>query len=427
MLANNQILEGEIDSIAFGGEGILRYREFVIFVPFTAVGDRISCRITKVKKNYAKGQLVSLKRTSKERVEPKCPHFGVCGGCQLQHMSDKDQSRYKLNTVKESLERIGRLSCPPFHLAPSSENWAYRRHITLQLKPAEASFSAGYIGIDGSSLVPIQDCPIFNHPHDSILTVVHHLAAKIANPNRRAGRVTILKNHEQRYILFFRFAHPIKINQNIFQATLVQCPQIAGILIKSADQEIIVGDPFCKQEMEDLEFRFSPEVFIQNHPEQSKAIYRKICDIVAQTKFHSILDLYCGVGILSLLLAKDGRKVIGVESNKRAVEQAIDNAASNHVKTASFICARVEEALADCSEKTPPDLVILNPPRQGLSKGIMEKILNIQPKSMIYVSCMPPTLARDLKFLSSKYHVKEGHVYDMFPQTAHVETLVLLQ
>lgn len=428
LLTLDQLIEGEIETLAFGGEGILRYRGFVVFVPFTAVGDRIVCQIKEIKRSFAKGTLVNILRASSYRVQPLCPYFGTCGGCQLQHINDQAQLKYKEHAVSDALQRIGHLTVPTIHMTPASLKWAYRRHVTLHLRPKDNGFEAGYIAQDNTFLVVVQTCPIFNEPHHPILQQIQQLVQQIDNSTQQEGRLTILKNHRDQFILSFLFTHALPIDRKIFQTTLQQNPSLAGIIIQTSQEQIQLGDPYCEQKIENLTFRFSPQAFIQNHAEQSLAIYRKICQLASQTPQRHLLDLYCGFGMTTLLLAQEGYSITGMEYNPEAIKFAQENAVFNHIKTAHFIQGDVEKLLPRWFKLHQASLVVTNPPRQGMSKEVIQILLKAQAENLIYVSCMPSTLARDLSLLCAKdYQIQECHVYDMFPQTAHVETLVYLK
>lgn len=427
MLVLNQVIEGEIETIAFGGEGILRYRGFVIFVPFTAVGDRIVCQITELKRSFAKATLIELKRSSSYRTDPLCPYFGNCGGCQLQHLNQQAQLKYKLMAVTDALKRIGHLSFPPFSIVPAVANWAYRRHITLHLRPKGETFEAGYIGQDDQSLVVVETCPIFNEAHHPILKEVQQLVRQIPNPSQIEGRLMILKNHHHQFILSFQFESPIPLPTKTFQETLQQSPNLASISMQTPTESISLGDPYCEEKIERVTFRFSPQTFIQNHPEQSLNIIHQICELVEQSRPHHILDLYCGFGLTSLFIAKQGYPVTGIEVNPKAIQFAQENTAFNRLKNVHFLQGDVEKVLPRWLKTHQANLMIVNPPRQGLTKRVIQTLLKASAETLIYVSCMPSTLARDLHLLCDYYQIKEGKVYDMFPQTAHVETLVYLR
>lgn len=427
-LTIDDIIEGEIETIAFGGEGILRYRGFVVFVPFTAIGDRISCQITEMKRSFAKGRLLHLHRASSYRIQPLCPYFGTCGGCQLQHLNEQAQLNYKVSAVSDALKRIGHLTPPSLHLSPPLSKWAYRRHITLHLRPKDNAFEAGYIAQDNTSLVVVQTCPIFNELDHPILQQVQRLVHQLPNPLQQNGRLTILKNHREQFILFFQFEQHFAIDLKILQTALQHSPDLAGILVSLAQEHICLGDPYCEQKLEGLSFRFTPQAFIQNHPEQSAAIYRQICSLASRQSQRHILDLYCGFGMTTLLLAQQGHPVTGMEYNPDAIKFAQTNSAFNRLKQAHFIQGDVERLLPKWLKTHQASLIVANPPRQGLTKGVTQTLLKAQAHQLIYVSCMPATLARDLNLLCQQdYQLQECHVYDMFPQTAHVETLAYLK
>lgn len=431
-LAVDDIIEGKVEKIAFGGEGIIRHRGLVIFIPFTAPGDFISCQIVELKRSFAKAKLISILQASPYRATPRCPYFGTCGGCQIQHLNAQEQMVYKKEAVKDALERIGHLKFPDLSAIPAHLKWAYRRHITLHLRPYKEAWQAGYIEIDHRSLVVVQTCPIFNEEQDLIIQHVQRLVQHIpssghAQNTQNEGRVTILKNHNDQYILSFSFNQPVEIDQSLFSQALQQHPLFAGILFQSPNHQFCVGDPYTTQMINGLTFRFTPQTFIQNHPEQSVNIYQQICTLTSSLTKKKILDLYCGFGTTSLLFAQQNHSVIGVEYNPEAITFAKQNAHLNHLQV-RFEKGDVEKILPRLVKEFKPDLVLLNPPRVGLSKKVIQILLKEQPAEMIYVSCMPATLARDLSVLCKEvYEIKQGAVYDMFPQTAHVETLIYLQ
>lgn len=428
-LSVNSIITGDIQSIAFGGEGILRYQGFVVFVPFTAPGDKIVCRITEVKKSFAKGEVVRLEQASPQRVKAPCPYFGSCGGCQIQHLNDDAQAKYKLSAVTDALKRIGHLKTPPAQIIPAHQKWAYRRHITLHLKPVGQGFEAGYIGVDHHSLVVIQSCPIFNTPQDPIIEQLQELVGSLSNSTQQEGRVMILKNHRDQYVLSFQFASLKGLDLHSFQTSLQHYPIFTGIIVQSPQEQRIYGDPYCEQKLEGLLFRFTPQAFVQNNPEQSTNIYKHICTLTGERSHKKILDLYCGFGITSLLLSRQGHAVTGIEYNPDAIRFAQDNGQLNHLKQAHFIQGDVEKVLPRwLKTEGHADLILMNPPRTGLSKGVIQTVLKAEPNELIYVSCMPTTLARDLAlFCQQQYDIQQCIVYDMFPQTAHVETLIHLK
>lgn len=419
------LIEGPIEKIAFGGEGILKHQGFILFIPFTAPGDTVLCQVTTLKKSFGRAELVSIRQPSKSRVVPLCPYFGKCGGCQLQHLNDQTQLEYKREAVIDALKRIGRITVDNIEMIPAQLKWAYRRHITLHLRPYEEGFEAGYIGIDHQSFIPIQTCPIFNTKESLVIQHLQSFLRHIPSTSHTEGRVTLLKTHLDQFILSFQF--PATISTKIFEQTIKQYPEFVGLIIQTPHTHFVWGDPYSEFTLNDLTFRFTPQTFIQNNPEQSTNIYQELCSIVGHTSPKVILDLYCGFGITSLLFSKLGHQVIGIEWGSEAINFARNNAQINHLPV-KFIQGDVEKQIPLVAKSTIPDLILMNPPRIGISREALNKILNIQPKEILYVSCMPATLARDLAIICQKpYRIEKCVVYDMFPQTAHVETLIHLK
>jgi 23S rRNA (uracil1939-C5)-methyltransferase len=432
MITKGELITGEVQDLAFGGFGVIRHEGLVIFVPFTAPGDRIVCRVTKCKKNFAEGEIVEILQKGTSRISPLCPHYGRCGGCQLQHLNYAAQLKYKQNSVKDALTRIGGFSFSEVPVISGAEaQWSYRRHVTLSLHlNSGGHFSAGYVAADHYSFLEISQCPIFVDPKDPLIHQVQTVAEALQADPGNEGRVVIMKHQHQipdRYVLLFHFKHLPANALNVLKKALEENKNWSGIQLKAPRYNQALGDSTLQCRMDSLTFSFSPEAFIQNHPEQSLAIYRKICSIAETSPAGVILDLYCGIGISSLMIAKAGKKVLGVESNAEAVKLANDNAKMNGISTARFIKADVKDVVLNLLKKESPGMVLINPPRIGLEKSVRDAFLEGMPNEIIYVSCMPSTLARDLKELSAKYEILSCTAYDMFPQTAHVETLVHLK
>lgn len=409
--------QGNVEKLAFGGEGIVRQDGLVVFLPFTAPGDQVCYSITKQKKNYAEGKLEKVISPSPDRIEPKCPYFGTCGGCQLQHIDYPKQAEIKQQWVKEALERGCRTNLD-IEIVSTDLIWSYRRKISLVIKPKGDHFEAGYISCDQKTLVVINQCPIFTSNKDPILERLQEICQKLSSRGCEEGKCTILKDHEGKYLLHFHFKNLPKNMQEVLN-------EVSESAIASSPKKSITKGNFQTSiEIEELRFSFSSTSFVQNHPNQSLKIYQKIVKIAERIEATSVLDLYCGVGILSLLLAKKGCSVTGIELNRAAVKDAKENAKTNRMTSLQFIEGDVAK-IAESHLKENPSLVIVNPPREGLSQEVIKLLLKYPPKHFIYVSCMPSTLARDLQLLKSGgLKVNKATAFDMFPQTTHVETLV---
>ena len=421
-----EFLEGTVDALAFGGEGIVRQEGFVVFIPFVAIGDHLRYRLTEVKKSFARGVCLEVLQPGPHRTIPRCPYFGICGGCQLQHLDYTAQMSYKHAAVVDALKRIGHLTIPQFDLVPAHLQWAYRRHITLHLIPKAHGFAASYIGIDHHSPVTIATCPIFNEADDKVIEQLQTALQHLPHSGQQNGRLTVMKNQRGQYVLYLQFESKLKITPQALQTFWQAQSSCAGLLVDTKSKSLVFGDPYCELEIDKLRLRFTPQTFVQNHPEQSATLYREILTLVNQKPNRRILDLYCGFGVTSLLLAHSGHNVTAIEVNAESIALARGNANDNNTPHIQFVADDVARVLPDyAKEGKTINMVLLNPPRTGLSKEIVQALLKIKPAEILYVSCLPATLARDLAQLD--YKIRHIRAFDMFPQTAHVETLVHLE
>lgn len=417
----NQIVTGDIQTLAFGGEGILRHDGLVIFVPWAAPGDTLQCRLKRIKKSYAFGEIVEIQHKSPLRTHPKCPYFGTCGGCQLQHITYAAQLYEKRIWVEDALKRIGKFSSIQVtDVIPAEHPWAYRRHIDLHLHVIKNHYHAGYIAVDNKTLVEADQCVIFTPVEEKLLHEVQQVIPQLTPVSPDPGKLTLLKEH----ILHFHFKEMPQNASEVIQKAMRDYPDWKGVIVSSHRKTLHFGVINLSYEVDQLRFQFSTTVFMQNNPEQSVKIYRKILALAHGVP--ELLDLYCGIGISSLLLARQGSNVTGIEYNQKSIDFAKRNAETNHISNAHFETGAVEEIIHKISI---PDFVIVNPPREGLDPKVIETLKLKKPKQIVYISCMPATLARDLRLLCeyNLYTIAECQPYDMFPQTAHVETLVHLK
>jgi 23S rRNA (uracil1939-C5)-methyltransferase len=420
-------IKGEISTLAFGGQGLLRHENLVIFVPFTAPGDQVTCQIKERKKNFAHGEVVQYDQLSKLRITPKCPYFGTCGGCQLQHLDYPAQLEYKKLWVEEALQRIGHLSDVTVSpVVPSPKQWAYRRHITLSLRANGNSFEAGYITVDNQSLVSVMQCPIFVDDSNPIIKQVQGVIENLHCEKDNEGKVTLIKNSNGHYLLHFQFKQMPKNGLEKLTKAMDAYPHWSGVLVNSRKGSFSLGETILEVQIEGLNFQYSPLAFIQNNGEQSLNIYQMMRTLSKNSNV--ILDLYCGIGISTLLLAGQEKKIVGIEGNPTAVELAKNNAKRHGFSKIRFIRADVKNVVKHWMKDLRPDLVLVNPPRTGLDQKVILDLLSENPQEILYLSCMPSTLARDLQLLcKEKYKVSLCQPFDMFPQTGHIETLIHLK
>lgn len=411
-----ETFQGIVDSLAFGGDGVVRADGLVVFVPFTAPGDRIQGQLTERKKRYARGELLELLQPSEARVQPLCPYFGTCGGCQLQHISYKAQIDAKTAMVAESFQRIGKVTeLPILPTQPSPSPWAYRRHITLHLREDRGVFQVGYYALDNHSILSVQQCPIFALPDDPLFQEVYSLVTYLKPKQGETGSLRILKKEEGGYLLALQLKNWTKGWENVLKNSTFK-----GTAIKVGSKVEQTGATELFYTYGNLPFEFSPFAFIQNHPDQSRFIYENIVKTVDQGP---VIDLYCGIGVSSLLLAQKGFEVLGIENNPQAIELAKKNSERLQL-AAQFICAGAEKVFGTALKEKRPSWVVVNPPREGLDRSVIEPLCSAKVKGVIYISCMPSTIARDTEILSQAgYALKTCQPFDMFPQTGHIETV----
>lgn len=381
----------------FGGSGLMRHQGCVIFVPFSAPGDEVSLKITQEKKNFKIAQIEKILHPSPDRVSPPCPHFESCGGCQLQHLSYEAQLKAKRSFVTEALGK-------EIEIVPAPSPWHYRSHLRFNLRKEGKGFHYGFIATDNASLIEIQECPLFS-PETSLFSSLKTYLQTLPNAGIQSASCRLFKE-ESRFILAFSFFPRLP-------KTLPPFPLAKGVAFKSPQEEIHQGNTQIKTHLLGVPVSFSPYGFMQNNLAMSEKLYQTVLDWVGP-KPKKVLDLYCGVGITSTLLSRMGHDVIGVESNKEALKKG---------QEARFICAPVEAVLPKLLETFQPDVILVNPPRTGLSPEVR---LSLKAPELLYISCMPATLKRDLQDLQRHFRIDKGLAFDMFPQTTHVETLVRL-
>lgn len=433
-------IKGTIDAIAFGGQGILRDNGFVVFVPFTAPADLIEIELTCRKKQFGKGKLLQIIEPSPLRDEPRCPYFGVCGGCQFQHLSYFAQLEMKRKFIEDALKRIAHTPIDVGPVVPAEKNWAYREHVRLNIRIQDQRLAAGYVGQEHNTFLSVNQCPIFHPEKDSLLLDVQNFLAQFDQgscTHRQSCDAPLIEYHfpshvrifkqSNQYLLVFNFSNQIpkdwKANAQKAQQTN---PTWKGIILSSPNEIVHIGQTQCMLDIFGLTLFYSPFGFIQNHADQSKKLYQHILDKVpCNTK--RALDLYCGIGITSLLLANKGIETLGIESHPDTVAMAEQNAKRNGIANVAFHSAKAESVIGRFLKQQRYDLILLNPPRTGLDPRVISEIGVASAERLIYVSCMPSTLARDIaQFLQKGYQIDSIKGFDMFPQTTHVETVATL-
>lgn len=417
------MLEIDISALSSEGDGIGSDGGMKVFIPGALPSERVLIEYKEKKKNYGKAKLLKVLSPSKDRITPICPSFGICGGCTLLNLSYEAQLHAKRQKVKDALFRLGKLDCPVSPCLPSPKPLHYRNKIQLPISWKDGKPVIGLYKHNSHEIVPINTCFIQSLLGNEILKLVQkHLK------NERVSSLLIRVAGEKALVVFVTQE---KGESLLPLATLLmeEDPRIVGVLENLNSEarntvlgnhfSLIAGQGFLIETISDLRFKLSAKAFFQVNPEQAAHLFEKAISLAQIQPHETVLDAYTGVGTLALFAAKFAKDVIGVEVVPEAIENAKQNAELNNIKNARFLVGRAED------HHFKAHTTFLNPPRKGCEASLIEKISS---EKIIYVSCDPATLARDVSLLVKRgYEVQEVVPFDMFPQTMHVETIVKLK
>lgn len=452
----------EILDVAAEGNSIARVDDMVVFIPFGAPGDIADVKIDRKKKNYAEGHIEKLTTPSAVRVEPRCEHFTVCGGCRWQHLPYDFQLKCKRQQVVDALERIAKIPYPEVKLALGSKNiWEYRNKMEYtfsnkkwltfdQLRSGEEFPERRCAGfhIPGAfdKVLDINSCHLQDHLGDRLRLFIKQFGMEhdyaFYDLRGQTGllrtlMIRISSTGEVMAVMVFGEDDREKIN-TLLNAVAEEFPEITSLLYvvntkvndTIADQEIILfkGREFIEEEMEGLKFRVGPKSFYQTNSRQAHRLYSVAREFARLTGDELVYDLYTGTGTIACFIAPKARHVVGIEYVPEAIEDAKINAAVNGLDNTEFYAGDMKNVLtADFIEAHGrPDVMIVDPPRAGMHEDVVKVILEASPRRIVYVSCNPATQARDLALLHEKYDIEAVQPVDMFPHTQHVENVVAL-
>lgn len=437
----------EITGLSHEGAGVGRLEGTAVFVAGALPGETVEVVLQKVKKKYVIGMLSQVLTPSTSRVEPLCPVYEACGGCQLQHLAYAKQLEAKTQRVGETLRRIGKLD--HFILKPiqgMKKPWHYRNKAQLHAAYYQGKLRLGYFRPETWELVPIEDCYLLP-PEFSLITkkLEELLNAYHIEPYQRQTRKGYLKHVIIKRSTATGELMLILVTNGNLESTLAKVgsqllEEFSNIVsvyhsISTNDHSnlgddftLIQGKATIEEKLGNLTFSISAPAFFQVNVEQMQVLYDKAVAYADLQGTETVLDLYCGTGTISLFLAAKAKKVYGIEEVAMAVEDAKLNAKLNGIINAEFHTGKVETVLPALAEKgLVADVIVLDPPRQGCERQVLEVAAAMNPKRMVYVSCDPATLARDLGILQELgYKTVEVQPVDMFPQSGHVECVVLM-
>jgi 23S rRNA (uracil1939-C5)-methyltransferase len=431
----NQFLT-EIKGYSHAGEGVGDYLGKPVFIPLAARGDLVRFSLSEEKKSYAKGCLVEVVRTGPWRTRALCPDFQHCGGCQLQHLTYDEQLHFKKQTVIDALRRIGGLDKVAVRdVLPMGNPWHYRHTVRLHGQRGPEGMALGNYQSKSHSVYPLAACPLLPAGFPSIIADLTSLldtygADPVKEVVARKGRAT-----EEILLLLKTEGLSQAGSRTIWNELRTRHPNLTGIVFQSCraltgqKSTAVIGQSFYNEIVSGIKFHIPATAFFQNNPKQTEVLLQQVKTLCEPAPSDHLLDLYCGVGLFTNYLARDYRLVTGIEENSTAVAAARENAVINNSSNTAFNCGRVEKTLARIAQNIPaPETIILDPPRQGCLPGAIAGITALSPGKIIYVSCNPATLARDLALLvKQNYHVQFVQPIDIFPHTYHIECVAKLQ
>ncbi|GAB4241533.1 MAG: 23S rRNA (uracil(1939)-C(5))-methyltransferase RlmD [Acidobacteriota bacterium] len=464
MPAKNEVVELEIESSAFEGKMVARLEGFVIFVPYAVPGDRIRARIVRRKKRYAEAVVEEVLRPSPFRVAPRCRYFGVCGGCRLQNVAYEKQLEMKATQVRDLLERIGGFADPAVApVIPSPETYWYRNKMEFTfsnrrwLLPEEIAgggelrkdFALG-LHVPGryDKVLNLEECFLQSETSARLVNRVREIALEqgwapydtlehvgflrnlvIREGQNTGERMVVLITRERDEAAMNFLAERLRSEFNDL-TTFVNGVNSRRSPVAQGEEEFVhLGDGTIRDRLGELTFRITPGAFFQPNTLQAERLVEVIGEWARLEPRHLVFDLYCGIGSIGLSLAPKVRRVVGVESHAESVRLAILNARENGIENAEFRQGDALDALKpDFLRRVgKPDVVILDPPRAGVHPDVVKALLRLKPPRIVYTSCNPATLARDLQLLAAAYELEGVQPVDMFPQTFHVECVAALQ
>ena len=424
------------------GYGVAKVDGFVVFVKGLMKGEEAEVQVVSSRRNYAYAKVRRLITFSDQRVTPKCPIASACGGCQIQHFSTFEQASFKQNIVEGLLKRVAKTDIQVQPILTMSDPWRYRNKVQVPIgKDKQGKMICGFYRAQTHDIIPFTDCFLQHTIQNDILAfILDFYNARHLYPDTL--RWVLLKRGivtEEIMVVLITSDEGMLLKDELVKELLYTFPQIKSIIqnINRRVDNVILGDEEIALTpvttiidlLGDCEFAISSKSFYQVNPIQAKVLYDKVIEFARFKPTDTVMDLYCGVGTIALYISKFVKQVIGVEVIPEAIEDAKQNAKRNQITNASWITGDAGEAARKLhDEGIGIDVIVVDPPRKGLNQPTIDAIVDISPRNIVYVSCDPGTLARDLAIFQEKgYQTEIVQPVDMFPQTVHVESVCLLQ
>lgn len=459
MVEKNKDYVLDIVSLGYEGEGVAKIDNFPIFIQGALIGEKVKMKIVKVNKNFAFGKLIEIIEESEHRREAVCPIYKRCGGCSLQHLSYEKQLEFKRDRVKDCLSKIGRINDVTIldTLGMKENPYRYRNKVQLPVGESNGEIQVGFYAPRSHDIISMESCNIQHEEADKVVELVKHWMKNNnikaydekdhndkmdkADLKNRVRHIMVRKGYKtgEIMVVIVTASKDLKGTEELIALLRNNVTGIKSIIqnINPKNTNVVLGEECItlwgsdniKDYIGEFHFNISPLSFFQVNPDQTEVLYKKALEYAGLTGNEVVFDAYCGTGTISLFLSKNAKKVYGVEIVAPAIENAKINAVENGVDNAEFIVGEAEKVIPDMIDKgVYADVVVVDPPRKGCGKELLEAIGKMSPKRVVYVSCDPSTLARDLGILTELgYSIDEVQPVDMFPHSSHVETCVLLQ
>jgi 23S rRNA (uracil1939-C5)-methyltransferase len=446
-VSKGEELDLRVDSLAYGGSGVCRLNGFVVFVKRGLPGDRVHARVTKVKGNHAEAVALSVVDRGPNHVEPPCAHAGVCGGCRFQDLAYEVQLREKNAQVRDSLERLGRLSGFELEpIVPAASLFGYRNKLEYSFTQGAEGAALGFHRAGRwDEVLEVERCWLTSDVGNAIREAVrdwareHRLVAYSQETGEGYLRHLVVREgrHTGQALVVLVTAPGALAAADELVDGLRAIPAVRSIHhavndrpaeVTNLPAALLWGEPWIEEELRGLRFRVRPNAFLQTNTEMCEGLYEIAMSYAGLSGEETVYDLYCGIGTIGLSLARDALTVWGVELSEESVACAIENAELNGIANAAFFAGDVSTATEELARRAgPPDVVVVDPPRAGLSNRALRRVGGLAAPRLVYVSCNPTTLAGNATTLTGElgYRLERARAVDMFPHTPHVETVAL--
>jgi 23S rRNA (uracil1939-C5)-methyltransferase len=448
-VARDQELELHVDSLAYGGNGVARLNGFVVFVRRGLPGDTVRARVTKVKRSHAEALAIDVIEPGAARVEAPCAHYPACGGCRFQDLAYDAQLEAKQEQVRDALRRIGGLAEPPLEpIVPAESEFFYRNKLEYSFTQTPAGPALGFHRAGRwDEVLEIEKCWLTTDLGNGIRNAVRDWAREerleAYDQAEQTGYLRHLVVREGRNtgqaLLELVTAAGERFDRDHFVETVRRFPEVRSIHwavnetpaeVTNLPTTLLWGDEAIEEELCGLRFRVRPNAFLQTNTAMAERLYELAGEVAGLTGGESVWDLYCGIGAIGLSLASRALTVWGVDASEESIACALENADLNGITNAAFFAGDTADSLAELRDRAgDPDVVVVDPPRAGLSNKAVRRLGRIEAPRIVYVSCNPTTLASNVKDLQAEwgYTLRRARPVDMFPHTPHIETVALLE